>query len=81
MGSITTTTTTTTTTIIIMTMMIIIITTIMMMMMMIIKLPPDDEYSIYLKHVEDDYRNKPRKKMHLVGPYYANISQCTVHRM
>jgi len=46
------------------------------------KLPPDDENLIYSKHVEDDYWYKLREKnMHLVGPYYANISRCTVHRI
>ena len=31
------------------------------------------------KYVEDIYWNKFRKKVHLVGSYYANISRCTVH--
>ena len=36
------------------------------------KLPPYDDELIYLKHVEDNYWNKLRKKVHLVGSYYAN---------
>ena len=43
------------------------------------KIPPNDE-SIYSKHVEDDYWNKERRVL-LLGPYYANISRCTVHCM
>ena len=37
------------------------------------KLPPDDEQLIYSKYVEDNYWNRLRKKVHLVGSYYANI--------
>ena len=37
------------------------------------KLPADDEQLIYSKHVEDIYWNKLRKKVHLVGSYYANF--------
>ena len=36
------------------------------------KLPAEDEYLIYSKHVEDIYWNKFKKKLHLVGSYYAN---------
>ena len=36
------------------------------------KLLPEDEELIYSKHVEDTYWNKLRKKLHLVGSYYAN---------
>ena len=36
------------------------------------KLPPEEEYLIYLKHVEDIYWNKFKNKVHLVGSYYAN---------
>ena len=36
------------------------------------KMPPDDEQLIYSKHVEDDYYSKLRKKVHMVGSYYAN---------
>ena len=36
---------------------------------------------IKVEHVEDNYWNKLRKKVHLVGSYYANISWCTVHIM
>ena len=35
------------------------------------KLPSDDELCIYSKHVQDNYRNKLRKKVHLVASYYA----------
>ena len=45
------------------------------------KLPPDDEWLIYSKHVEDDYWNKLKKKVYLIGPYYANIQWCRAHRM
>ena len=45
------------------------------------KLSPEDEQLIYSKHVEDIYWNKFRKKVHLVGSYYANISRCAVHIM
>ena len=38
-----------------------------------IKLPPEDEQFIYSKHVEDIYWNKFKKKVHLVGSYYANM--------
>ena len=37
----------------------------------------DDE----LHDVESDYWSKSNKIVHLVGPYYATISWCTVHRM
>ena len=36
---------------------------------------------MYSKHVQDIYWNKFKKKMHLVGSYYANLSRCTVHIM
>ena len=36
------------------------------------KLPPDDELLIYSKHVEVNYWNKLRKKVHLFGSYYVN---------
>ena len=42
------------------------------------KLPPEDEKLINLKHAEDIYWNTFKKKVHLVGSYYANISRCTV---
>ena len=45
------------------------------------KLPPEDEWLIYSKRAQDIYWNKFRKKVHLVGSYYANISLCTVHIM
>ena len=45
------------------------------------KLPPDDEYLIYSKHVENIYWNKLRQKVHPVGSYCANISRWTVHIM
>jgi hypothetical protein len=45
------------------------------------KLPTEDEQFIYMKHVEDIYWNKFKKKVHLVGSYYANLSQCAVHIM
>ena len=45
------------------------------------KLPPEDEWLIYSKHVQDIYWNKFKKKVHLVGSYYANLSRCTVHIM
>ena len=45
------------------------------------KLITEDEYFIYSKHVEGIYWNKFRKKVHLVGSYYANISRCEVHIM
>ena len=45
------------------------------------KLPTDDELLIYSKHVEDIYWNKFKKKVHLVGSYYANLSRCTVRIM
>ena len=45
------------------------------------KLPPEDEQFIYSKHVEGIYWNKFKNKVHLVGSYYANLSQCTVHIM
>ena len=35
------------------------------------KLPPEDEYLIYSKHVEDIYWNKFKNKVHLVGSYYV----------
>ena len=38
------------------------------------KLPAEDEQLIYSKHVEDIYWNKLRKKVYLVGSYYANSS-------
>ena len=38
---------------------------------MYIKLPAEDEEVIYSKHVEDIYWNQFRKKVHLVGSYYA----------
>ena len=38
---------------------------------MYIKLPAEDEELIYSKHVEDIYWNQFRKKVHLVGSYYA----------
>ena len=43
------------------------------------KLPPEDEWLIYSKHVQDIYWNKFKKKVHLVGSYYANLSRCTVN--
>ena len=36
------------------------------------KLPPEDEYLISSKHVENIYWNKLRKKVDLVGSYYTN---------
>ena len=36
------------------------------------KLPPDDEYLIYSKHVQDNYWNKLKKKVQSVGSYYAD---------
>ena len=45
------------------------------------KLPPEDEQFIYSKHVEDIYWSKFRKKVHLIGSYYANILQCIAHIM
>ena len=36
------------------------------------KLTPEDELLIYSKHVEDIDWYKFRKKVHLVGSYYAN---------
>ena len=36
------------------------------------KMCPDDEQLIYSKHVEDIYWHKLRKKVHLVGSYYAD---------
>ena len=45
------------------------------------KQPADDEQLIYSKHVEDVYWNKFKKKVHLVGFYYANLSRCAVHLM
>ena len=35
------------------------------------KLPAEDEWFICSKHVEDIYWNKFKKKVHLVGSYYA----------
>ena len=35
------------------------------------KLPTDEEQLIYSKHVEDIYWNKFKKKVHLIGSYYA----------
>ena len=43
------------------------------------KQPPEDEWLNYSKHVEDNYWNKAKKTVHLVGSYYANLSQCAVH--
>jgi hypothetical protein len=37
--------------------------------------PPEDEYS---KHVEDIYWSKFKKKVHLIGSYYANLSRWKV---
>ena len=37
------------------------------------KPPPEDEQFIYSKQVEDIYWNKFRKKVHLVGSYYAKM--------
>ena len=37
------------------------------------KLPPEDEYLIYSKHVEDIYLNKFKNEVHLIGSYYANL--------
>ena len=34
---------------------------------MYIELPLEDEWFVYSKHAEDIYRNKFRKKVHLVG--------------
>ena len=36
------------------------------------KLPPEDEWLIYSKYVEDIYWNKFEKKVHLDGSYYAD---------
>ena len=41
------------------------------------KLPPEDEWLIYSKHVDDIYWNKFKKKVHLVGSYYTNEVTCT----
>jgi hypothetical protein len=36
---------------------------------------------IYSKHIEDIYWNKFRKKVHLVGSYYANkVAVCVCER-
>ena len=45
------------------------------------KLSPEDEWLIYSKHVEDINWNKFKKKVHLVGSYYADckhLSLCVI---
>ena len=43
------------------------------------KLPPGDEQLIYSKHLEDIYWNKFKKKLHLVGSYFANSKFIVYH--
>ena len=45
------------------------------------KLPPEDEQLIYSKRVEGIYWDKFRKKVRIIGSYYANTSRCTVHKL
>ena len=57
-------------------MMIYIFSTIKAVDCMYSKLPPEDEQLIYSKHVEDFIGMNLKRKVHLVGSYYAKVVGC-----